>query len=231
MQDTIRQVARLETTDLGPDVIFGRLGSESLKLTTARRRVLRDSSLRRGRHRGGTGQSPSRGRRRRGAQAHPRATMASIAARPARALARRAAAAPARRALRTTPVRRGGGGPPPPPFLRTKAPNYRLAEEHELVWDDGASAARRSRLFRGSPPPREGLSPLRGARRGRARQRRAGPAASPRERAPSAQRARHRRGREPDRRPRAGSEPPARNAPAGRRVAPPRRRFAVLRSL
>ena len=125
--------------------------------------------------------------------------MASIAARPARALARRAAAAPARRALRTTPVRRGGGGPPPPPFLRTKAPNYRLAEEHELVWDDGASAAR-SRLFRGSPPPREGLSPLRGARRGHARQRRAGPAASPRERAPSAQ-----RGAAPPR-PRAGSE-------------------------
>ena len=34
----------------------------------------------------------------------------------------------------------GGGGPPHPPFQRTKAPEYRLVEEHELVWDDGVAA-------------------------------------------------------------------------------------------
>jgi hypothetical protein len=34
----------------------------------------------------------------------------------------------------------GGGGPPHPPFQRTRAPDYRLTEEHELVWDDGVAA-------------------------------------------------------------------------------------------
>lgn len=39
-------------------------------------------------------------------------------------------------------MRRGGGGdgPVPPPYAQTRAPNYRLVEEHELVWDDGVAA-------------------------------------------------------------------------------------------
>ena len=48
--------------------------------------------------------------------------------------AARPSAAPARR------MGGGGGGPPHPPFQRTKAPEYRLVEEHELVWDDGVAA-------------------------------------------------------------------------------------------
>ena len=67
--------------------------------------------------------------------------MAARMARPAARTLRRTAPAVARPSA--APARRmggGGGGPPHPPFQRTKAPEYRLVEEHELVWDDGVAA-------------------------------------------------------------------------------------------
>ena len=67
--------------------------------------------------------------------------MAARMGRPALRTMRRSAVPAARPSA--APARRmggGGGGPPHPPFQRTKAPEYRLVEEHELVWDDGVAA-------------------------------------------------------------------------------------------
>ena len=66
-----------------------------------------------------------------------------MAARLGRAAARPALRRTALAVVRpSAPARRmgGGGGPPHPPFARTRAPDYRLTEEHELVWDDGVAA-------------------------------------------------------------------------------------------
>ena len=68
--------------------------------------------------------------------------MAARMGRPAPRTMRRSAV-PAAARPSAAPARRmggGGGGPPHPPFQRTKAPEYRLVEEHELVWDDGVAA-------------------------------------------------------------------------------------------